>query len=339
MALRLKGLYARGTVWKTSSHFPRHVLLEKKDCSRGTSRQGVSTDHSMLAASWYDSTIVTVISNADPSNLTTVTRQVRAEKRSYSEPTCFKEYNASMQGVDRLDQIRARFSLSDGHSFKRLHKKLALALIGVARANAYLPRKLALDLSKVCDSHRDFAVELCSGLLSGKWKEVPSERLMFYADTGPTYISVKYSLVESANYWNITPESPEKRCSVVSSKQFFTDMNHKRRKCVVCRLEDRYATEVTDVCVFHNVCLCQNVHISNKPYACPETTWTCWEKYRYFYLTKKLFSQRGKARTSSELYKLQYSQPPTDAEDEVSAEAVDLGGVRVGRTVARSIDL
>lgn len=183
IALRLKGLYARGTVRKTSAHFPRHVLLEKKDCSRGVSRQGVSTDHSMVAASWYDSAIVTVISNADPSTLTTVTRQVRVEQRSFSAPTCIKEYSASMQCVDRMDQIRARFSLADGHSFKKWHKKLALALDDVARSNAYLTRRLVVDLSKARDSHRDFIVELCSELISGKWKEAPSERLMFYSDT------------------------------------------------------------------------------------------------------------------------------------------------------------
>ncbi|POM61505.1 Transposase [Phytophthora palmivora] len=184
IALRLKGLYARGTVRKTSSHFPRHVLLEKKECARGASRQAVTADKTMVAASWFDSAIVTVISNADASTLTTVTRQVRSDKRSYTAPTCIKEYNASMQGVDRLDQIRARFSLSDGHSFKKWHKKLALALIDVARANAYLTRKLVVDMRCDRDSHRDFVVELIAELLSGKWKEAPGERRMFYADTG-----------------------------------------------------------------------------------------------------------------------------------------------------------
>ncbi|KAE8957394.1 hypothetical protein PR003_g32459 [Phytophthora rubi] len=344
MALRLKGLYARGTVRKTSAHFPRHVLLEKKDCSRGASRQGVSTDHSMVAASWYDSAIVTVISNADPSTLTTVTRQVRAERRSYSAPTCIKEYNASMQGVDRLDQIRARFSLADGHSFKKWHKKLALALVDVSRSNAYLTRRLTVDLSKARDSHRDFIVELCSELISGKWKEAPSERLMFYSDTAsseelPSHASPS-STVWIARQNNGTPctGSPEKRCSAVSSKQFYTDMNRKRRKCVVCRWEDRYATEVTDVCVLHNVCLCQNVHVCNKPYACPETTWTCWEKYHRFYLPQKLFSQRGKARTSCDLYKLKRSQRSTDGQENLGADE-ELGVAGAGRTVARSIVL
>ncbi|POM57922.1 LOW QUALITY PROTEIN: Transposase [Phytophthora palmivora] len=184
IALRLKGLYARGTVRKTSSHFPRHVLLEKKECARGASRQAVTADKTMVAASWFNSAIVTVISIADASTLTTVTRQVRSDKRSYTAPTCIKAYNASMQGVDRLDQIRARFSLSDGHSFKKWHKKLALALIDVARANVYLTRKLVVDMRYDRDSHRDFVVELIAELRSGKWKEAPGERRMFYADTG-----------------------------------------------------------------------------------------------------------------------------------------------------------
>ncbi|POM57562.1 Transposase [Phytophthora palmivora] len=131
-----------------------------------------------------------------------------------------------MQGVDRLDQIRARFSLSDGHSFKKWHKKLALALIDVARANAYLTRRLTQDLSKARDPHRDFVVQLCSELLSGKWKEAPSERLMFYADSVPSEDGLEQA-------------SP--------SSTFFTDMNRKRRK------EERYATEVTVVWVLHKM--------------------------------------------------------------------------------------
>eukprot|EP00644_Phytophthora_capsici_P001227 jgi/Phyca11/105378/e_gw1.10.828.1 len=115
-------------------------------------------------------------------------------------------------------------------------------------------------------------------------------------------------------------------------------MNRKRRKCVVCRWEDRYATEVTDVCVLHNVCLCQNVHVSNKPYACPETTWTCWEKYHRFYLPQKLFSQRGKARTSCDLYKLKRAQRTTEDQGEQNAGA-ELGDTGNSRNVVRSIVL
>ncbi|GMF26761.1 unnamed protein product [Phytophthora fragariaefolia] len=183
-ALRLKGLYARGTVRKTSAHFPRHVVLEKKDGPRRTSRQGVSMDRNTVAASWYDSSIMTVVSNADASTQSTVTRQVRSEKVTFNAPTCIREYNKNMQGVDRLDQTRGRFSLPDGHSFKKWYKKLGLALIGVARANAYFTRMLALNRGNDRDSHKTFVAQLSSALISGKWKEGPSERRMFYTDGG-----------------------------------------------------------------------------------------------------------------------------------------------------------
>ncbi|KAG3184090.1 hypothetical protein PC128_g13909 [Phytophthora cactorum] len=190
-ALRLKGLYGRGTVRKSSAHFSRHVVLEKKDCPRGTSRQSVSADRNTVAASWYDSSIVTVISNADASTLTTVDRQVRSEKQSFSAPTCIREYNANMQGVDRLDQVRGRFSLADGHYFKKLYKKLGLALVDIARPNAYFTRKLALGLNTDRDAHREVIVQLSSELLSGKWKEAPSERRIFYNDVGPSDVSAE----------------------------------------------------------------------------------------------------------------------------------------------------
>ncbi|GMG17820.1 unnamed protein product [Phytophthora fragariaefolia] len=128
-ALRLKGLYARETLGRASAHFPRHVVLEKEDGPRGTSRQGVSVDRNTVAASWYDSSIVTVVSNADASTQSTVTRQVRSEQVTLNAPTCIREYNNNMQEVDRLDQTRGRFSLSDGHSFKSGTKSWVLPLL------------------------------------------------------------------------------------------------------------------------------------------------------------------------------------------------------------------
>ncbi|POM78799.1 Transposase [Phytophthora palmivora] len=82
LTLRVKGLYSRGTVPKSSSHFPWHVLVEKKDCSPGSSRQAVSRAHGIVAAS--------------------------------CAPTYIRQYNTYTQGVDRLDQIRGRFSVADG---------------------------------------------------------------------------------------------------------------------------------------------------------------------------------------------------------------------------------
>ncbi|POM58230.1 Transposase, partial [Phytophthora palmivora] len=256
-ALRLKGLYARGTVRKRSAHFPKHVILNKKTSERGTSRQA-----------------------------------------------CIKEYNTYIQGVDRLDQIRGRLSLADGHSFKKWHEKLGLALIDIGRSNAYLTRRMALGFNRERDSHRDFVIELISELLSGKWKDAPSERRMFYDDVSSPGDPVEMRSPASAvsrseqELW----KSSEKVLGI-GVKAGFPGSKPKTS-------EGRGATEVTDYCVLHGVSLCQHVFASVKPHTCPQTTWTCWEKYHRFYLQHKVFSTAGRVRTSTELYKkkLQYDK-------------------------------
>ncbi|KAJ8542537.1 hypothetical protein ON010_g12276 [Phytophthora cinnamomi] len=98
--------------------------------------------------------------------------------------------------------------------------------------------------------------------------------------------------------------SPQKWCFAVESKQMYSETHRKRQECVVCRWEDRYATDVTGFCVLHGVCLCQHVSATTEPFTCVNPTWTCWEMYHRFYLPHKLFSAKGKVRTSCELYKL-----------------------------------
>jgi hypothetical protein len=124
-----------------------------------------------------------MVTNADPSTTTTVTRRIGPALREFPAPTCILEYNEHMQGVDRLDQIRARFSLADGHSYKRWHKKLALALIDIARTNAYLTRRMAIDTSRDRDPHRTFVTELVSEFISGRWKEAPSDGRMAFGSS------------------------------------------------------------------------------------------------------------------------------------------------------------
>lgn len=87
-----------------------------------------------------------------------------------------------MQGVDRNDQLRARFSLSDGHSFKKWYKKLAMAFIDIARVNAFVTRKLACpELLRERNPHRSFMIMLTKELLSEGWKSSINESQMMYA--------------------------------------------------------------------------------------------------------------------------------------------------------------
>lgn len=115
--LRLKGLFGRGTIRAKSKHFPGHTILDKDhdDCVRGDLRQAVSSEHNMIAVSWCDGNIVDMVSNADASTVSSVTRTVGNESAEFPAPSCVRQYNKNMQGVDRLDQIRERFSIDDGH--------------------------------------------------------------------------------------------------------------------------------------------------------------------------------------------------------------------------------
>jgi len=145
----------------------------------------VNKSNKIVASSWMDGSIVNMLSNADSSDVGTVTRQIQQEKIPFKAPMVVKEYNASMQGVDRLDQLRSRFSICDGHSFKKWHKKLAMAFIDIARVNASVTRKLVMESEKekdplqTRDSHRFFMLELIGDLLNKRWMDaMDSQTLM-----------------------------------------------------------------------------------------------------------------------------------------------------------------
>ncbi|KAK1932321.1 hypothetical protein P3T76_012315 [Phytophthora citrophthora] len=105
-------------------------------------------------------------------------------------------------------------------------------------------------------------------------------------------------------------------CKAISSRQMFEGKGRKKRMCVVCRFEGRYPTEVTDYCRTHSVCLCKLVHgDANTPFTCPESTWTCWEKFHRFYLPNGLFSAKGNLQRSSRLATL-WAQHRCDTSDD-----------------------
>jgi hypothetical protein len=136
MSLKQVGLYGRGTVRDNSKHFPKaHMFSKKATEARGTMMQGVSVTGNLVAASWMDGNAVNIISNADSSEQGEVRRLIGQKSQLFPAPKCIAEYNQNMQGVDRMDQLRAQFSLADGHSFQICHKKLALVFIDIARCN------------------------------------------------------------------------------------------------------------------------------------------------------------------------------------------------------------
>jgi hypothetical protein len=74
-----------------------------------------------------------------------------------------------MQGVDRHDQLRERFSMAKGHSFKKWYKKLAFALFDIAATNAYiLWRKVEQQQKR--DPHTYFQRTLGAQMLRTDWE-------------------------------------------------------------------------------------------------------------------------------------------------------------------------
>ncbi len=225
-----------------------------------------------------------------------------------------------MQGVDRLDQIRSHFSLADGHTFQKWHIKLAMAFIDIARVNAYMSRKLACaELRKARQSHRDFVKELSAELISSAWKQSINEYQIMYEQprphppSTPSTLTTTTTTAARSSTPSSTETSPFSFCTVRSSKQHFIDnapekKNESGRRCVICKLEGRSATTLTQFCETHNVSLCMDVHKFIHPSnAASPYDWTCWEKFHNFYQPKfKAFSERGtiirKGRVYNEVY-------------------------------------
>jgi Transposase IS4 len=320
-ALRVVGLYGRGTIRSDSKYGPKFLMMKKNDnMVRGSMRQGVDVNHKMVGVSWCDGSIVNILSTADASTTTTVDRMIGRSKISIPAPTCIHQYNQFMQGVDRIDQLRSRFSIADGHTFKKWHKKLAMAYIDIARCNAFVGRKLTGAYATARDPHREFMIELSSQLIHGAWESAIGDTGIMYTDPNP--ITAFQSPVARSPR-PPSPASESSQCTMKHSSDVFPNKRDKRG-CVVCRFEGRFASQQTVYCLHHKVPLCTKIRDceSVKSYICPNTKMTCWNKYHLFYFPAGLFNMNGIMRRSSALYRdmkrleTQSRVPPTICEDE-----------------------
>lgn len=331
-SLKVFGLYGRGTIRANSLHFPRCIRIEKKDeWERGSMKQAVEVDNKLVAASWVDGNIVNIVSNTDGSDVSTVTRRIKQTTVQIQAPKCISEYNQGMQGVDRLDQLRGRFSLADGHSFKKWHKKLALAFIDIARCNAYVTRKLAIGDKgdKTRDSHKIFVEDLAHQLISGEWKNSLGDDGMMY-DSPSTEVE---RIPRSPSASQLTSPAAV-HCQGQKSLQAdeVSSKSRAKRQCVICRFEMRYPTEDTLYCGTHKVCLCGKkypMQHSSAPFFCPNVDWTCWKKFHEWYLPKGLFSANGNIKRSCQINKdkTAHFEPPSVLEEPSLDDVVQIANV------------
>jgi hypothetical protein len=311
LSLRDVGLYGRGTVRESSAHFPKaHAFGKRSKEPRGSSLQGVSASGQMVAASWMDGSTVNIISSADGSGMGEVTRLIGKTHLTFPAPKCVSEYNQNMQGVDRLDQLRAKYSLADGHSMKKWHKKLALAFIDIARVNAFVTKDLR-DKGMMADEdkrktvhrnvHRNFMIELASEMISGRWKESTLDEGMLFVDETQSSTAPMASPTRS-----LPATPPTAACSFVLSAHRFPSATRGKRGCKVCAFEGRPWTMKTNYCIQHNVCLCTNTYVITPgliALVCPHEDWSCWRKFHEYYLPRGLFNTKGRIKRSSTLHK------------------------------------
>jgi hypothetical protein len=87
---------------------PKTVQISKSDAknyNRGHYRMAVNSENGMIAYGWIDGNPVNIITTADSTKDTTVKRQIKSQKLHVKAPEVIKNYNNSMQGVDRNDQL------------------------------------------------------------------------------------------------------------------------------------------------------------------------------------------------------------------------------------------
>lgn len=325
-ALLLKGVYARGTMRKNRKHVPTNIRFSPDDLKhlpRGSTRASTRDDGKMQFASWNDGSEVNIMSTSDSSAMSTVQRSIGNEKRDIPAPSSIKQYNKFMQGVDRLDQLRQRFSITDGHSFKKWYKKLAGGLIDIARVNAYQSRKGVLQHTEQWkhqrDPHREFITQLCHQLLNGHFVSVPDQNVeMLYEVHQHPSQNVRSMLLPAASPRpsprSSSPASsifsPTNRCKIFISKEVYPgSQKYKRKKaCIICKWENRKATIVTAYCKEHTVALCLKSYPPINPlppYMCTDTSLSCWDKYHHFYLPNGLYNGTGpRTQKSSDLYRI-----------------------------------
>jgi hypothetical protein len=207
--------------------------------------------------------------------------------------------------------------VSNGHSFKKWHLKLAMFFIDVARCNAYITWKMALgsDIrNSKRDLHREFMLQLTSELITGKWKEAVNDEGLMYcvSDLNDPQASTPRHL--SPALPSPTTVSPSDMCNFSSSMKAKEGKNRNTRKCKICQYEGRGTKIKTVFCNSHKVCLCfqsWNEPPKAKGIMCPNQDWTCWEKFHRFYLPEGLFYQNGHFKRNSKLF---LSQKETNTE-------------------------
>ncbi|RHZ11229.1 hypothetical protein DYB37_010905, partial [Aphanomyces astaci] len=175
-------------------------------------------------------------------------------------------YNKYMQGVDRHDQLRERFSIASGASFKHCYKKLGFALIDIAITNLYV-------LYTLCEPTQ---VPMTQSAKVLKKAAAEDKAAALKRDA-----SLRQPPTPS-----FTSRATDKQAEVSYDQRM-------HRYCVVCYFERNKELIKTQWCDVHKVYLCTKAYEPSDQqvpaHVCPYAAWSCWDKFHSLYHTKGLF--------------------------------------------------
>lgn len=158
-------IYACGTVRMNRRGFPDD-LKGRLRLQRG---QSLTRQKGSLTASvWQDKKPVAFLSTlSDPRAQVPVTRQHERQELRMTQPHAANEYNKYMNGVDRHDQLRMKYSL--GRDSKKAWKYMYFFLVNCAIVNAFIlfSATSTRQNTRKRFTHLDFRMELVHQLIAG----------------------------------------------------------------------------------------------------------------------------------------------------------------------------
>ncbi|KAH9140267.1 hypothetical protein AeRB84_015474 [Aphanomyces euteiches] len=303
-----------------------------KSVMRGSSLVSVATSLGIIAVSWLDGTVVNMLSTADATTKSFVHGRIGSQTIQQECLSLVGLYNKYVQGVDRHDQLRERFSIASGASFKQWYKKLGFALIDIAITNLYVLYTICEPVNRR-DSHLHFQTKLANQMLfETDWTLFSETQVPMEYSSVPMTQSAKALKKAAAEDKAAAvqrdaslrqPPTLTKTCRATDKQAEVLYGQRMRRYCVVCYYERsketqdkelRIRTEMswysllskTQWCDVHQVYLCTKAYLQSEQagpaHLCPYPEWSCWDKFHSFYQPKGLFKKDGKMDRGNELY-------------------------------------
>ena len=352
-----KKVFCRGTVLLNRRLLPKYIMFTnskvKRPNARGSSKVAVNERYGLVAAWWLDGNPVHLVSSADTERIAEVQRKVGGRRIAVKAPEVVLSYNKGMDGVDRHDQYRAKFSLCSCHGFKKYHVKLYLALLDMCLTNARLHHKMVHQSN--AGTGPDFIQSIATLLMSqtnGYVKYCPELRQSNYnlrslgtRDDINQLFSHQITVQESIG---TETKGETNRCMYDSLASFDFKKRSKKNSCQICSFEKRGTLKWKNymVCRHHKIRACgikrpireRNLVVEGTTTPVQDYSWilgdegnlTCMEKFHTLYLPAGLFSTTVGKHAKNEFATIKRASALYKQRQRALGKTTEVGGRKKG---------